>query len=69
MYATWNIWHERNRRIVEGWTLSQRQVFGLIKEEIHLRRLALLRIYVKFYLLYRACLVHPKKFLGIIAHV
>nr|TKV99375.1 hypothetical protein SEVIR_8G038900v2 [Setaria viridis] len=40
MYATWNIWKERNRRIFDNKTLWPDQVFRLIQNDILIRRRA-----------------------------
>jgi hypothetical protein len=40
IYAVWNLWKERNRRIFDHRSASPSAVLTLIKEEISLRRLA-----------------------------
>jgi hypothetical protein len=40
IYAAWNLWKERNRRIFDHRSASPSAVLTLIKEEISLRRLA-----------------------------
>jgi hypothetical protein len=40
IYTVWNLWKERNRRILEGKSTSPSQVLNFIREEAQLRRVA-----------------------------
>jgi hypothetical protein len=43
IYATWNLWKERNRRVFEGVSATPSRVVQLIKDEMSLRATACCR--------------------------